>query len=87
MHYLWLGLLVVSSLVLLFMLVRHKGAWQWLGYAATHVVIAAFLLYFVNLIGSHYEFRIPLNLPTVGTALVLGAPGVLLLVGLKIVFV
>jgi inhibitor of the pro-sigma K processing machinery len=85
MHYVWLGVLVVSSLVLLITLIRHKWSWHWLGYAVMHVVVAAFLLYFVNLAGSYYDFKIPLNIPTVSTVLMLGAPGLLMLVGLKVV--
>ncbi|MEF3303237.1 pro-sigmaK processing inhibitor BofA family protein [Paenibacillus sp. GYB003] len=85
MHYVWLGLLVGSSVFLLITLFRHKWSWRWLGYAALHIVIAAFLLYFVNLVGSHYDFRIPINIPTVATTFLLGAPGLLLLIALKLV--
>ena len=84
MHTLWLVLLIVSAVLLLVILISRKGSWQWLGHAVLHVVVAAFLLYFVNLIGAHYDFRIPLNIPTVATTLVLGAPGLMLLVGLKV---
>ncbi|GAA3410100.1 pro-sigmaK processing inhibitor BofA family protein [Paenibacillus hodogayensis] len=85
MHFVWLGLLIVSSLLLIITLVRRKGSWQWLGYAMLHIVVAAFLLYFVNLVGTQYDFRIPLNIPTVATTIILGAPGILMLIGLKIV--
>lgn len=50
-----------------------------------HVVVAAFLLYFVNLAGSYFDFRIPVNISTVATVFILGAPGLLMLVGLKAV--
>lgn len=85
MHYVWLGLLAGSSVFLLITLLRHRWSWRWLGYAVTHIVVAAFLLYFVNLVGSQYDFRIPINIPTVATTFVLGAPGILLLIGLKVV--
>lgn len=85
MHYVWLGLLIISSVFLIITLLRHKGSWQWLGYAVMHIVVAAFLLYFVNLAGSYYEFKIPVNIPTVATVLILGAPGLLMLIGLKVV--
>lgn len=85
MRNIWLGLLLVSSVLLILTLLRHKRPWKWLGYAALHIVVAAFLLYFVNLAGSYFDFSIPLNLPTVATVLILGAPGLLMLIGLKMV--
>lgn len=85
MHMLWMGLLIVSSFLLLLTLIRQKWSWRWLGYAVMHVVVAAFLLYFVNLVGSHYDFKIPVNIPTVATTLILGVPGIMMLVGLKLV--
>jgi inhibitor of the pro-sigma K processing machinery len=81
----WLVLFAVSSLLLVVVLLRRKASRRWLGYALLHVVVAAFLLYFVNLVGGPYDFHIPLNIPTVATVLVLGVPGLLMLVGLKAV--
>ncbi|WP_158302192.1 pro-sigmaK processing inhibitor BofA family protein [Paenibacillus mesophilus] len=85
MHYVWLGLLIASSVFLAITLLRHRWSWHWLGYAVMHVVVAAFLLYFINLAGSYFEFKIPVNVPTVATVLILGAPGLLMLIGLKVV--
>ncbi|PYI52696.1 pro-sigmaK processing inhibitor BofA family protein [Paenibacillus flagellatus] len=85
MHYLWLGLLVVSSVLLIVTLVRRKQSWHWMGAAVLHIVVAAFLLYFVNLGGAPYDFHVPVNMPTVATVLLLGVPGLLMLIGLKLV--
>ncbi|MDF2724878.1 MAG: hypothetical protein K0Q59_4553 [Paenibacillus sp.] len=87
MRYIWFGVLILSSLFLIVTLVRHKWSWRWLGYGVLHIVVAAFLLYFVNLAGSFFEFRIPVNIPTVATVTILGAPGLLLLIGVKLVIV
>lgn len=84
MYYVWLALFILSLSLLVVTLIRRKHAWNWLGYAALHVVVAAFLLYFVNLAGAMFDFRIPINIPTVATAIVLGAPGILMLIGLKL---
>lgn len=85
MRMIWLVVLLVSSVLLAVILLRRKHSRQWMGYAVLHIVVAAFLLYFVNLAGSYYDFRIPVNMPTVATVLVLGVPGLLMLVGLKFV--
>ncbi|MBD2860368.1 MULTISPECIES: pro-sigmaK processing inhibitor BofA family protein [Paenibacillus] len=85
MRTIWLGVLLISSILLVVVLMRRKHSRQWIGYAVLHIVVAAFLLYFVNLAGSYYDFRIPVNMPTVATVLMLGVPGLLMLVGLKFV--
>ncbi|MDF2670518.1 MAG: pro-sigmaK processing inhibitor BofA [Paenibacillus sp.] len=80
-------LFLVSAVMLVALLLRNRHARSWLAYAMLHVVVAAFLLYFLNLLSAYTGFRIPINLPTVTSVVVLGVPGVLMLVGLKLTVV
>jgi len=72
-----------SLLALIFVLVRHRLSWSWLQRFGLHLAAAAFLIYVLNYSGWIGGFEIPLNPSTVGTVMVLGMPGVLLILGLK----
>lgn len=85
MGYVWLVLFVLSGVLLAVLLVRNRHARSWLAMTLLHIVVAAFLLYFLNLASIYTDFRIPINLTTVAAVVVLGVPGLLLLVGLKLV--
>lgn len=78
-------LFFVSALLLVVLLFRNRHARRWLAYTMMHIVVAAFLLYFLNLLSVYTGFRIPINLPTVASVVVLGVPGVVMLVALKLV--
>jgi inhibitor of the pro-sigma K processing machinery len=80
-------LFLVSAILLAVLVLRNKHARNWVAYAMLHVVVAAFLLYFLNLLSVYTGFRIPINLPTVTSVVVLGVPGLLMLVGLKLTVV
>ncbi|MFK7694836.1 pro-sigmaK processing inhibitor BofA family protein [Paenibacillus sp. HJGM_3] len=77
-------LFAVSLLLLIVLLLRNRQARSWLAYTMLHIVVAAFLLYFLNLASVYTGFRIPINMPTVASVVVLGVPGVAMLVGLKL---
>lgn len=79
------GVLLVSALLLLIIVFRSRIAGRWLTYIGLNVVVAAFLLYFINLMSSYTHFTLPINFSTLGTVGVLGVPGLLLLVALKTV--
>jgi inhibitor of the pro-sigma K processing machinery len=81
------GVLAVSIVLLLVVVFRSRAAGRWLGYLGMNVVIAAFLLYFLNLVSAYTHFTLPINVPTLGTVGVLGIPGLLLLVALKLTLV
>jgi inhibitor of the pro-sigma K processing machinery len=81
------GLFVVSAVLLLFVILRNKFAGRWLSYLGLNLVIAGFMLYFINLMASYTHFTLPINIPTLGTIGLLGIPGLLLLVALKLVLV
>jgi pro-sigmaK processing inhibitor BofA len=83
MKWFWLMLLAVSSVALTVVLFRSPYSRRWLAYAAMNVVLSAFLLYAVNLLGAGADFRLPINIATVATGAFLGIPGILLLAALK----
>lgn len=79
------GVMLVSALLLLIVVFRSRLAGRWLMYIGLNIVVAAFLLYFINLLSSYTHFTLPINVSTIGTVGLFGVPGVLLLVALKLV--
>lgn len=79
------GVLVFSSLMLLLIVFRNRGTGRLLSAFGLNIVVAAFLLYTLNLLSAYTQFELPMNTATLGTVTVLGIPGILLLVGLKLV--
>ncbi|CAM4522947.1 pro-sigmaK processing inhibitor BofA family protein [Paenibacillus typhae] len=76
---------LVGSLILLGLIVfRKKLGLGWLTVFGTHLVLAAVGIYIVNFSGLLTEVYIPINPATIGAVTVLGLPGVLMLLGLKI---
>ncbi|WP_245856177.1 pro-sigmaK processing inhibitor BofA family protein [Paenibacillus rigui] len=82
-YILW-GVLGISTLLLVFTLFRHRFAFHWLGYLCLNVALASFLLYALNLFLPYTNVEVPINATTVGTVSVLGLPGLLMLVALKL---
>lgn len=80
----WMVLFLVSFLLLLLVILRSKGGLQALGYVAMNIVIAAFLLYFIDLFSEYTQFRLPINPATVLTIGILGVPGLMLLAAVKL---
>ncbi|UKS25626.1 pro-sigmaK processing inhibitor BofA family protein [Paenibacillus sp. HWE-109] len=78
------GLLLFSSLMLLLIVFRNRSAGRLVSALGLNVVIAAFLLYVLNLLSTYTHVELPINTATLGTVTVLGIPGVLLLAGLKL---
>ncbi|MBP1994981.1 pro-sigmaK processing inhibitor BofA family protein [Paenibacillus eucommiae] len=83
--YVMWALLVVSSLLLLYVLFRSGQAGRWISVLAMNIVFAALILYVINLFGSYTHMNIPMNYLTLAVVALLGIPGVLLLIALKIV--
>jgi inhibitor of the pro-sigma K processing machinery len=83
--YVMWGLLIVSSMLLLVQLFRIRQAGRWLSLLGLNVIFAAFLLYMLNLLSPYTHFALPINYITLAVATLLGIPGVLLLVSLKLV--
>ncbi|WP_188542667.1 pro-sigmaK processing inhibitor BofA family protein [Paenibacillus segetis] len=82
-----IGVLAVSLLLLLYILISKKLGFAWLTRLGLHVVLAALGIYVVNFSGLLTEAYIPLNPVTMSTVLVLGLPGVALLIGLKLTMI
>ena len=78
------GVLVLSVSLLLLIVFRKKMGWAWLSLFGTHLILAALAIYIVNFSGLLTDIYIPLNPATIGAVTVLGLPGVLMLLGLKI---
>jgi inhibitor of the pro-sigma K processing machinery len=87
MNMVWMVLLALSAILLAIVLLRAKGAVHALGYIALNIVIAAFLLYFINLLEGYSHFRIPINPTTVLTVGILGIPGLMLLVAVRLLII
>jgi inhibitor of the pro-sigma K processing machinery len=79
----WLGILILSSVLLVAIVLRSKLSWSWLRRLALHLVAAAVALYLLNYSGLVSGFEVPLNPATIGTVVLLGLPGILLVLGLK----
>jgi inhibitor of the pro-sigma K processing machinery len=85
MDYIWLFMLTGSLLILCLILLKVRL--RWIGYTLTNMILAAIILYGINLTGVFGEYQIPLNLVTVATIGLLGIPGAVLLITLKVVLI
>ncbi|GGG20987.1 pro-sigmaK processing inhibitor BofA family protein [Paenibacillus aceti] len=81
------GVLIGSLILLLYIVVSRKLGLAWMTRLGLHIVLAALGIYVVNFSGLLTEAYIPLNPVTISTALVLGLPGVALLLGLKLALI
>lgn len=81
------GVLISSLILLLYIVVSRKLGLAWMTRLGLHIVLAALGIYVVNFSGLLTEAYIPLNPITISTALVLGLPGVALLLGLKLTLI
>jgi len=79
-----MGVLVFSAVMLIYVVLRKRMGWGWISLFGTHLVLAAMGLYLVNFSGLVSGVYVPLNPVTIGTVTLLGLPGVMLLLGLKI---
>lgn len=84
MHTVWLGIFLVSVSSLILLVLRNRTAAAGLVAMGIHVVAAAVLLYVINGLGEAADFHIPINIPTMAAIGVLGIPGLLMLVALKL---
>lgn len=81
------GVLCVSLLLLVLIVFKKKLGFGWLTVFGSHLALSALAIYVLNFSGLSAETYIPLNPMTVGTVMVLGLPGVALLLGLKITLI
>ncbi|MDQ0196426.1 pro-sigmaK processing inhibitor BofA family protein [Paenibacillus wynnii] len=79
-----MGVLIISAALLIFIVMKKRLGWGWISLFGTHLVLAALALYVVNFSGLISGVHVPLNPVTIGTVTILGLPGVIMLMGLKI---
>lgn len=80
-----LSLVLIGSLLLLgYIIFSRRLGFAWLTRLGLHIVLAALGIYVVNFSGLLTETYIPMNPVTISTVLILGLPGVGLLLGLKL---
>lgn len=79
-----MGVLILSAVLLILTVFRKKLGWAWLSLFGTHLILAAIGIYIVNFSGVLTDVHIPLNPATIGTVTILGLPGVVMLLGLKL---
>lgn len=87
MHQGWLILLITSTVLLAIVLIRARIDYRWFGYALLQLVIAAVGLYLINGTGLFGEFQIPINMVTLFTLVILGLPGLVLLIVIKLTLI
>jgi len=80
----WTAMLIISSALLIWIVIRNRMSIGWLKGFALHLVAAAGVLYLLNDSGLIADMYIPLNPVTVGTVVLLGVPGIALLAGLQL---
>ncbi|WP_106769458.1 pro-sigmaK processing inhibitor BofA family protein [Paenibacillus faecalis] len=87
MKFIVAGVLFISLLLLVIIVFKKKLGLSWLTAFGAHLVLSAIVIYIVNFSGFSADTYIPLNPMTIGTVMVLGAPGVGLLLGLKLILI
>jgi inhibitor of the pro-sigma K processing machinery len=84
-QYVMWGLLISSLVLLLFLWFRKGQASRWLSVLGMNMLIAVLLLYVIDMLTVYTHFVIPFNYLTLAVVTMLGIPGLLLLVSLKMV--
>ncbi|WP_025028982.1 pro-sigmaK processing inhibitor BofA family protein [Caldalkalibacillus mannanilyticus] len=83
-----IAIFVVAMATAIGVLYQVRGAFiQWIGKGMFHFILGAFMLFIFNMLGSAFEMHIPLNIITIGIAGLLGIPGVISLVIIKLMVI
>ena len=80
----WVVLIACAVLLTYLILKRNLGI-GWLAVFGAHMALAAIALYVINYSGWITQVYIPINPVTMGTVTILGLPGIVLLLGLKMI--
>ncbi|APB73135.1 pro-sigmaK processing inhibitor BofA [Paenibacillus polymyxa] len=80
----WLVLIACVGM-LLFLILKKRLGIGWFVVFGAHMGLAAIALYVINYSGWITQVYIPINPVTMGAVTILGLPGIVLLLGLKIV--
>jgi len=80
------SLIVISVVAFCILLLLLFGAsvkpLKWIGQACIKLIVGALLLFFFNMIGSHFSLHIPINFITAAVSGFLGLPGLAALVAI-----
>ncbi|MFD0713160.1 pro-sigmaK processing inhibitor BofA family protein [Paenibacillus sp. GCM10027626] len=87
MNLFWLACLVISTLLLTVVLYRQRASRLWIKHFALQLIGVVLGIYLLNFSGIISGFEIPLNPLTIGTVILLGLPGMGLIIGLQLVLV
>lgn len=87
MNSIWLWVLAGSIIVLALMLIRSKSSSRWFSMIVLNVVIASVVFYLMHGLDVPDMFRVPINYATLGIVILLGLPGLAMMVGVKALFV
>ncbi|BBH23153.1 hypothetical protein Back11_44980 [Paenibacillus baekrokdamisoli] len=83
MKLIWVVLLIGSLTMLAAVMLRNKLSWRWITRFMLHLITAAVALYLLNYSGITKGFEVPLNPTTIGTVVLLGLPGIALVLSLQ----
>lgn len=84
----WLAIvLVVSSAMLLYTIFKFRLTWRWLRVFSLQVIFAAAAIYAINYSGLLPGLYVPLNPTTMAMAILLGVPGVALMICIKLTLI
>jgi len=87
MNHNWLILLVVSIILLAIVLIRTRIDYRWFSFALLQLVMVAVGLFLINGLGWFGELHIPINIMTLFTIVILGFPGFVLLIVIRLTLI
>ncbi len=82
----WIGIVILGILFFMGMNRSVKKPLYWIGKGMLYTVVGALLLFLVNMLGQYVHLQIPINLITAFVTGVLGLPGLIYLIAVKIIF-
>ncbi|MFD2673405.1 pro-sigmaK processing inhibitor BofA family protein [Marinicrinis sediminis] len=80
---LWLLTLLLSILALIIVIIRKHLSPKIITYTISNISLAAIILYVINHMGLLGDMQIAINFYTIGTIVLLGIPGLCLLLGIQ----
>ncbi|XEC94852.1 pro-sigmaK processing inhibitor BofA family protein [Paenibacillus tarimensis] len=79
----WMVVFITSLVLLLAVFIRQRITLSMIKRFGLHLVAAALVLYLFNFSGLISDLYIPLNPMTIATVVILGVPGIFLILGLQ----
>lgn len=79
----WLMVLTGSLLLLVIIMFRNKLSLRWITRFMLHLAVSAIALYLLNYSGMTEGYAVPINPTTISTVVLLGLPGIALVLSLQ----